>query len=97
MSQIWKFTIAFSSSHFPTIPKSQEKNAYILKTKKLLTLNKKHFSSFFKGLSVVRKCVRLKSKLSRKLYKAIYFAFDEIFHRKTEYSFYKNKTLIWVN
>ena len=42
-------TLVFSSSHFLHNQKSQDKNLNILRTKRHITENKTHFSSFLKG------------------------------------------------
>ena len=51
-SQNLKLTLSFWSNRFATWPKSQDKNLNILRMKRTLRWNKKHFSWFLKGFQL---------------------------------------------
>ena len=53
--------LAFLSNRFSTKPKSQDKNVSISRTKRALKMKYEAFFIIFKGLSVLRNCLRPES------------------------------------
>ena len=74
-----KLTLSFQSGSFSTLSKIQDKNLNIFRTKELLSWNEKHFSSFLKGLSNVKNCLRpgsVPSKNFVKKEKRVFLSFN---------------------
>ena len=71
----FELTLAFLSSRFPTWLNSQDKNVNIPSTKGAFSMKQKAFFIIFKGLSVIRNCLRQESWPWKYSYKIILLCF----------------------